>query len=103
MYNVLYSNFSYKLFVMNYVHFESSPDHEYPGTELDATSFVDRLPDKSVCGKSGVTDPYVIDCKTEDGTNLGEISSLSKDGLEREKEVRVFDAQFVFIYHERFL
>ena len=87
---------------MNSTDLKRSPDPEYPAIILDMTNFMEHLSDEYICGKAEVrddgvrTNPKIIDCKAEDCTDLGEISSISGIGLEREEKV-----EFVMFYHER--
>ena len=93
-----------KLFVMNSTHFKRSPDSEYSAVSLHMTSCMEHLSDKYIHGKSEVrddgvgTNPIIMDCKTEDCTDLGEISSVSRIKLEREEKVCMFDIEFVKHY-----
>jgi len=81
---------------MNSINYEHSPDREYPAIELDMTNFVENLSDENICGKAEVrndgvrTSPKVIDCKTEDCTDLTEISSFRGIKLEQEEKVSKF-------------
>ena len=67
---------------MNINHLEHSPN-KYPAIQLDMTNFVEHLSHEYICGKAEVrnddvqTNPKIIDCKTEDCTNLEKFSSLS--------------------------
>ena len=85
-----------KLITMNSINYEHSPDREYPAIELDMTNFVENLSDENICGKAEVrndgvrTSPKVIDCKTEDCTDLTEISSFRGIKLEQEEKVSKF-------------
>ena len=89
---------------MDSTHFKRSPDPEYPAVSLDMTNCKEHLSEKYICGKSEVRDDDVgthsilMDCKTEDCTDLGEISSVSRIKLEREEKVRMFDIEFVKHY-----
>ena len=92
---------------MNSTHFKRSPDHEYPAISLDMTNFMEHLSGEYLCGKIEVRDDGVrinskiIDCKTEDSTNLEELSSFSGIKLQREEKVRTSDVEFVVLYHKR--
>ena len=92
---------------MDSTHIKLSPDHEYPAISLDMTNFMEHLSDEYLCGKTEVrdegirTNPNTIDCKTEDSTNLEELSSFSGIKLQREEKVRTFDVEFVVLHHKR--
>ena len=92
---------------MNSIHFEHSSDHEYPATELDMKNVLEQLSAEYNSNKSekkyhGVlTNQRIIDYKVEDCTNLGDISSISRTGQERQEKVRKFKIEFVVIYDER--
>ena len=79
-----------KFFVMNSDHFKHSPEYDYPAIELDMTSFVEHLSDEYICEEAEIrddsvrTNPKIIECKTEDYIDLGEISSVS--GLELDEK-----------------
>ena len=82
---------------MNSFQFKHSPDREYPAIELDMTNFMEHLSNENTYGKTeaaendGVrTSPKVIDCKTEDYTDLTEISSVPGIKLEQEEKVSKF-------------
>jgi len=87
---------------MNFNHLEHSPN-KYPAIELDMTNFMEHLSDEYICGKMEVKDgdvqinPRIIDCKTEDCTNLEEIS-VSGVELKREEKVEYFNVEFVVFY-----
>jgi len=63
---------------------------------------MEHLSDEYICGKAEVendgvrTSPKVIDYKTEDCTNLTEISSFPEIKLEQEEKVSKFGNIFVF-------
>ena len=94
---------------MNFPQFKCSLSCEYPAIVLDMTNFVEQLSSEYVCGKAEVVDdgaqpnPNAIDCKTEDATDLEEISSVSKTELEREEKVRQFDIEIVVFCNKRLL
>ena len=94
---------------MDSLHVERSPDSKYPAIELDMTNFMEHLSDEYICGNAEIkkdsvrTNPKIIDCKTEDPTDSGEIFSVSGLKLEREQKVRKFDIEFVVLHNERFL
>lgn len=62
----------------------------------------------NVCGKvegrdDGVqTNIRMIECQTKDCTDLGDISTISRIGLELEEKVRRITIGFVTYYHETF-
>ena len=73
--------------------------HKYPTIELDKANL--KISEEHVFEKSDVkndgvqTNLRTTGCKTEDCTDLGEISSVSGIKLEREEKVRKFDMEFV--------
>ena len=92
---------------MDSSHFEHPSNREYPAIELDMTYFMEHLSDEHICGKLEVkddirTNPNIIDCKTEDYTDLEEILSISRNKLEQEEKVRKFDMEFLVFYQKRF-
>lgn len=92
---------------MNTICFDHSPDYEYPGTKLDMKTFMDHLSVEYIANKSKGrdhdvgTNPRISDCKTEDCTDLGEISSISRVGQEQDEKVNKFSIEFVVFYRER--
>ena len=93
-----------KRFIMNSFQLKYSPDREYPAIELDMTNFMEHLSNENTYGKTeaaendGVrTSPKVIDCKTEDCTDLTEISSIPEIKLEQEEKVSKFGRISYFI------
>ena len=93
---------------MNSLHLERSPDFKYPAIELDMTNFTEHLSEEYICRKvEEVEDdtiqisPKIIDCKTDDYTNLGEISSAFQVKLERKEKVRRLDMEFLAFEWER--
>ena len=79
---------------MNSDDLEQSPDHNYPAIKLDMVDFMKHLSDECICEKVDVRDdggqinPNTIHCKTEDCTDLGDISSNSVSRVEQEEGVR---------------
>ena len=92
---------------MNSNHFKHSPKREYPAIELDMTNFMEHLSDEYICGKIEVKDgdvqinPKVIDCKTEECMDLGDIFSVLEVGPEREEKVRNFNIKCGVLYYNR--
>ena len=86
---------------MNPTHFKRSPDHEYAAIELDMTDFVEHLSEEYFSGNAEVKDdgvrtsPELMDCKTEDCTNLRESSSISEECFEGKEKVK---NSFMFFY-----
>jgi len=82
------------------------PEHNYPAIELDMTDFMKHLSNEYVCGKvdvgddGGQTNPNTINCKTEDCTDLGDISSNSVGTVKQEEGVRKFKVESFSIYYE---
>ena len=92
-FNVLRCNFSYKTFIMNSVHINH---HEPPVIKLEIADFKEHFSEKVEVKEDSVqTDQKIIDCKIEDGTDLGEMSSVSVSKPEREEKVRKFVIEFV--------
>lgn len=90
---------------MNSAHFEHISNHEYPASELDVANVMEHLSVEYINGKAEEidgTNPRIIDRKTKDYTDLGEVSSASIVGLEQEEEVRKLDIEFIMFYHESF-
>ena len=83
---------------MNSVHFEHSDDRKYPAIELDMTNFIDHLSEEYFCQKVDIrnggvpANTNIIDCKTENCTDFGDISS--ENGLKQEREVKIFKIRF---------
>ena len=94
---------------MNPVHFGHSPDHEHPAIVLDMPNFMEHLSDENVCEKAearddGVqTNAGIINYKTEDSTDLEEISSVSGVRLEGEGKVKEISVEFIVFFHASFL
>lgn len=94
---------------MDSIPFEHSLGHKYPAIELDMTNFVEHLSDEYMCRNvdarddSLQTNTNVIDCKTEDCTNFGNMSSLSGNEFKQEDEVRISDMRLVRFYNNTFL
>ena len=88
---------------MNSVIYEHSSDRKYPAIELDMTNFMEHLSNENICGKAEVrndrvrTSPKVINCKTENCTDLTEISSIPEIKLEQEEKVSKFGRISYFI------
>ena len=78
---------------MNSDHFKYSPNC-YPAIELDMIGFMECLSDEFICEKVEVRDVGVktnlkiTDYKTEDCTDLEDISSNSVSGLNQKERVR---------------
>lgn len=90
---------------MDSVHFEHSPNQEYPAIKLERANCTEHFSDDYISGKVEVedgvqTNQKIINCKIEDSMDLGDISSVSLGELEREKKVRKFYIEFMF-HHER--
>ena len=79
---------------MNSNRLERTPDRDYPAIELDMTDFLEHLSEEYMCAKVDVRDAQknleTIEFETEDCTHLGDVSSVSANGLEREEKVRKF-------------
>lgn len=92
-----------KVLNMNSVKFENSPDYENPAIEIDVKDLMEKLSEEYICSKTELRDdavqiiPKKTDCKTEDCTDLEEISSISKSELEQEEKVRKIDTDFVCV------
>ena len=88
---------------MTSINYEHSPDREYPAIELDMINVVEHISNENICEKAEVrndrvrTSPKVIDCKTEDCTDLTEISSIPEIKLEQEEKVSKFGRISYFI------
>ena len=97
-----------KLFIMSAVHFEHSLGREHPAIELDMMNFMEHLSDECVLGKVDVyddgvrTEAKIIDCKTEDCTDSGDISSIPGSEFKRENEVSEYPIQNLFCFYEKF-
>lgn len=86
---------------MNSYHFE-----HHAAIEFDMVDFMEDLSNENICGKLDVRDDGVhtkskiIDCKTEDSTDLGDVSSISVSELDREGKVRKFQYRiFVLLWN----
>ena len=93
---------------MNSDHFEHpSSNDDYPLIKLDMTDFTVHKSEEYISRKIYVNDdsvqtnPTIIDCKTEDCTDLGEISSVSEGGLKQEEKVR-YSLQKVCVIAKQF-
>ena len=90
-----------KLIAMNSVNFEQSPGQEYPAVVLDMIKFTQNSSEEHVYGEVEVGDggvrtiPKIIDCKTEDCTDLGDNSPISLMQFERNEKVRKINIEFV--------
>lgn len=79
---------------MNSVHMEYSSDRDYPAIELDMADFMEHLSEEYMCGEVDVsngsmqTNLKIIDYKTEECTDLGDMLSIATSGLAREQQVR---------------
>ena len=84
-------------------HFKHSFDREYPGIELDMTNFVEHLSDEKIYGKAEIrndgvrTSSKIIDCETEECTDLIKISSIPEIKFEQEENVSKFGKISCFI------
>ena len=93
-----------KLFIMSSIHFKRSFEREYPEIESDTTNCTEHLSDENICGsvrvrnESVTSNARIIECKTEDCTDFGDVSSISGSKLKQDDKVRICDARFVVLY-----
>ena len=81
---------------MNSDHFEHIPKCDYPAIELNMMDFMKDLSNEYICKKIDITrrdadvhtNSKIINGKTEDCIDLGEISSISVGRVKQEEGVR---------------